>query len=394
MRILKYLFLLFLLSLVTLTIFVATQKGDFTIERSKIINSPRTLVFNYVNDSKNWAAWNSWAVEDAGIKITNSPNTIGKGSFYAWEGKEGSGNIETISIKENDSIVQKMKYNGNDSDVFMRFKDTVGGTKVTWKTNGKMSFSYKILTAFNSNLKGVIGIMFEKSLANLDKKLNYEINSFSVKINGIVNVPENFYLAQTFTSEISKVEKNSGIVFPKIISYCKKNNIILNGKPFIIYHTYDTINKLTKLSICIPIRDSIFIAPGSTIISNKIEAYQAVKTTFTGNYSHKNKALDKSKEYFVSNYLSPDTKFSHIEIYTNGLTETKNPSKWITEIYIPVKPKVVYKKPIIIDPNLEEKATAIITPTKVTPTKVTPTKITPSKVTPNNKRENEIPSEF
>ena len=272
MRILKYLFLLFLLSLFALTIFVATQKGDFTVEKSKIINSPRALVFNYVNDTKNWEEWNSWAVEDAGIKVTHSTNTIGKGSSYSWEGKDGNGNIQTISIKENDSIIQKMNYNGNDSDVFIGFKDTIGGTKVTWKTTGKMSFSYKILTSFNGDIKGVIGMMFEKSLVNLDKKLNYEINTYLTKVDGLINVPESFYLAQTFTSEISKVEKNSGIVFPKIINYCKKNNIVLSGKPFIIYHTYDTINKLTKLSICIPIRDSIFIAPGSTILSNKIEA--------------------------------------------------------------------------------------------------------------------------
>ncbi|MFI0490761.1 transcriptional regulator [Flavobacterium sp.] len=394
MRILKYLFLLFLLSLVALTIFVATQKGDYTVERSKIINSPRPLVFNYVNDTKNWVAWNSWAVEDAGIKVTNSPNTIGNGSFYSWEGKEGSGNVQTISIKENDNIVQKMNYNGNDSDVYIHFKDTVGGTKVTWKTIGKMSFSYKILTAFNSNLKSVISIMFEKSLANLDKKLNYEVNTFSAKVNGLVNVQKSFYLAQTFTSEISKVDKNSGIVFPKIISYCKKNNISINGKPFIIHHTYDTINKLTKISICIPIRDSIANVAQNSISLNKIEAYQALKTTLTGDYIHKKKALVKAKEYFTANFLNANDTFSFIEIYTNGTIETKNPSKWITEIYIPVRPKVVYKKPLAIEPNIEEHPSEIITPIKVTPTKTITTKTIPTKVAPVSKPEKEIPSEF
>ncbi len=409
MRILKYLFLLFLLSLFAMTVFVATQKGDFKIERSKIINTPRALVFNYVNDTKNWVAWNSWAVEDKDIKVINSSNSIGKGSSYSWSGKDGNGDVQTISVKENDSIEQKMNYNGNSSDVFIYFKDTVGGTKVTLKTLGKMSFTNKILTTINGGIKDVFGIMFEKSLLNLNKKLDYELNTYSVKVNGLINVPKSFYLAQTFTSEISKITKNSEIVFPKIISYCKKNNITTNGKPFIIYHTYDTINKLSKISICIPVRDSIVTDPGSSISLIKKESYKALKTTLTGNYSHKMEALYKAKAYFLTNNLSPDITFSHIEIFTSGISETKNPSKWITDIYIPIKPKVVYKRPLPIDPNVEEETPTIIVPTKIIPSKVVPSKVVPSKVVPNkvvpskvapskvvpsNKHENEIPSEF
>ena len=368
MRILKYLLLLFLLSLFTLTIFIATQKGDFTIEKSKIIHSPKTLVFNYVNDTKNWQEWNSWAVQDAGIKVTLSPNTIGKGSIYSWIGRDGNGDIETLFVKENDSIVQKMNYNGNTSDVFMSFKDTAGGTKVTWKTIGKIGFAYKILTVFNGGIKNAIGMMFEKSLVNLDKKLNDEKNNYSVKVNGLVNRPESFYLAETFTSEISKIMKNSEIIFPKIINFCKKNNLSLVEKPFIIYHTYDTINKLTKLSICIPVKDSIFVTNRSDISFGKIGAYQAVKTTLTGDYLHKKKALDKVKDYITTKSLSQDPKFSHLDIFINSIAETKIPSKWITEIYIPVRPKVVNAKLLPAEPTEE--------------------------MAPNTKKEKEIPSEF
>ncbi len=369
MRILKYLFLLLLLTLVALTIFIATQKGDFTVERSKIINSPKVAVFNYVNDTKNWEEWNSWASEDAGIKVIHSQNTIGKGSSYSWEGKNGNGDTQTLYTKENDSIVQKMNYDGNTSDVFWSFKDTSGGTKVTWTTKGEMSFAYKVLTVFNGGAKGVLGLMLEKSLENLDKKLDYEINTYSVKVNGLVNIPQSFYLAQTFTSEISKVGKNSGIVFPKIISFCKKNNIVISGKPFIIYRTYDSINQLTKLSICIPIKDSVSIAEGSDISFGKMEPYQAVKTTLTGDQSHKNKVFNKTTEYINANFISPNSVFSYLETYPIGKTKNKSPSKWVTDIYVPVKPKVVYKKPLTNEPKKEE-------------------------ITPTPKIDKEIPSEF
>ena len=54
MKILKYLFLFALLSFVALTVFVATQKGNFSVERSKVINSPRATVYNYLNDFRNY----------------------------------------------------------------------------------------------------------------------------------------------------------------------------------------------------------------------------------------------------------------------------------------------------------------------------------------------------
>ena len=339
MRILKYLFLLLLLSLVALSIFVATQKGKFTLERSRVINSPKSAVFNYVNDTKNWEDWNSWAVEDSLMHVTLSKNTLGKGSLCSWEGKAGSGDLKTLYAKLNDSILQTMNFNGNSSEVFMSFKDTLKGTKVTWKATGKMSFMYKIMNTFNGGAEKVIGLMFEKSLTNLDRKLDYEINTYSIKVNGVSNKLENFYLEQTFTSEISKIRKNSEIVISKITNFCKQNTITISGKPFIIYNTYDSANGLARISICIPIKEAIFIVEGSDIMSKKIKAFQAVKTTLTGDYVHLKAALNKTREFIKANYLTKDMAFSHVEVFVTSKKEEKSPSKWITEIYIPVKPK-------------------------------------------------------
>ncbi|HEY6143309.1 MAG TPA: transcriptional regulator [Flavobacterium sp.] len=366
MRILKYLFLLLLLSLVALSIFVATQKGVFTVERSKIIKSPKSAIYNYVNDTKNWKEWNSLAVEDSLIKINPSQKTLGIGSSLSWEGKEGIGDLQTINLKENDSISQKINFDGNSANLSMSFKDTLGGTKVSWKAKGEMGFIFKVLTSFNGGASKVFGLMFEKSLDNLGKKLDYEINTYAVKVDGLVHKPQTFYLSQTFNSDFSKVNKNSGIVFSKITDFCKKNNITVSGKPFIIYHIYDTIKQVTKLSFCIPIRDSIYISEGSDILSKTLPSYQAVKTTLTGDYSHNKKALVKAKEYFNAKHFIPDAAFSHLEIYTIGKKEIKNPSKWTTEIYYPIQQKVV-EKPVV------------------------PTPVTPGVPVPKAKTEKEIP---
>ncbi len=360
MRILKYLFLLLLLSLVTLSVFVATQKGKFTVEKSLVINSPKSAIYNYVNDAKNWKEWNSLAVEDSLMQIDYSQNTIGSGSSFSWDGKEGNGDLQTLYVKENDSISQKMNFNGNNATISIHFKDTIGGTKVSWKAKGEMGFMFKVLTSFNGGAKKIFELMFEKSLANLDRKLDYEINTYSIKVDGIVNKTKSHYLAQTFTCEFSKVSKNSGIVFTKITNFCNNNNLTISGKPFVIYHTYDTSKELTKLSICIPIKDSIHISEGSDITSKTLDAFQALKTTLKGDYSHNKKALDKATQYLREKHLISDAAFSHLEIYTIGKSQINNPSKWVTEIYYPLQQKAVAKpvvtvpKPAIISPVTEE----------------------------------------
>ena len=80
MRILKYIFLLLLLTLVSLSVFVATQKGNFTVERSKIINSTKSAVFSYVNDYRNWEDFGSWMTDDTEMKIVYPQKTIGVGA--------------------------------------------------------------------------------------------------------------------------------------------------------------------------------------------------------------------------------------------------------------------------------------------------------------------------
>jgi hypothetical protein len=54
MRILKYLFLLLLLAAFAMSMFFATQRGNYDVVRSRIINSQRATLYNYINDYKNW----------------------------------------------------------------------------------------------------------------------------------------------------------------------------------------------------------------------------------------------------------------------------------------------------------------------------------------------------
>lgn len=339
MRILKYIFLLMLLSLVALSIFVATQKGGFIIERSKIINSPKSTIYSYINDSKNWKEWNSWAVEDSLLNVTYPQNDSTKNQILFWEGKDNNGDIKTLKSIPNVNIFQTMNFNGNSAELSMKLKDTLKGTKISWKATVKLGFVNKIIATFNGNIEDEVSSMFEKSLTNLDRRLDYEINTYGINAIGVFIRPECFYLEQTFTSEFSKLRKNAEIVFNKITTFCKQNKIIISGKPFLVYHNYDSERQLTKISICIPIKQEIFITEGSEILSKKLRSQPVIKVQMTGDYSHSEIALKKANEYIREKKYIKNTIYSHFEIFVLDKTKINNPSKWITEIQIPVHPK-------------------------------------------------------
>lgn len=354
MKILKYLFLLLLLSLVALTVFVATQKGVFSVERSKVINSSKATVYNYVNDFRNYEDFESWAVEDSTLQFTFPNKTVGNGGSFSWAGDEGTGNAITIKAKDGESIEQKMKYDGTEADVIWTFKDTLAGkTKVTWKAKGTMSFLFKIYAALNGGSDKVIGTIYEKSLVNIDKNLDYETKTYAVKVDGPVKKTETPYIKQTFTSEISKINKNARIVIPKLIHFSETNGLSASGKPFIIYHTYDTARGLAKISICLPINKEISTSSGSDILTGKLNAFDAVKTTLTGDYSHTNEAIAKTTAYINKEKITPELSWSHLEVLTVSKLDVKSPSKLITEIYLPVKPKIVPAAPTTVTPTEE-----------------------------------------
>ena len=338
MRILKYIFLLLVLIFIGASVYVATQKGDYEIVKTKVINMPKNIVFNYVNDYKNWESWMVW--EETDLKFNYPTITSGKGSSFSWEGSLDDGSAKTVFIKENDSIVQLIEANGLKSDVNWTFSDTTGGTKVTWRIKGKLGFLPKISAFLNGGIQTVIGEKYEESLNKLNKTLDHEINTYKIKVDGIVTVPTSFYLHQSIRSTVVNMPKNINIMMSTIVHFFKKNDIPANGKPFILYKSYDNPKGIVEFTVGIPIREEIFTAPGSDIMFGKLESFQAVKTTLNGDYSHLREAWKKSSEFISKNNLEKSTEIFTLEKYSNGKDEARQPSQWITEIYTPITPKI------------------------------------------------------
>jgi effector-binding domain-containing protein len=345
MKILKYLLLLAILVFITTIIFVATLKPDFNIVKSQIINAPTNVVYNYVNNLKNWQEIGFCETENDKILYRFNKNFKDKNSSFSWNGKEENGSISTISTTENQKIVQKMELNGEKSNFLWTFKDTLGKTKVTWQTKGVLNFETKMLSKFSGGLDDNMGKKIQKSLENINNNLDFEINNFNINIIGYLQKSSCFYLHKTINSKNEKVRKNIPIMISQMIDFFKKNNIIPIGSPFALFNSKDEINQTTNFSVCIATINEQKPYPNANVFSGNLNPFQSVKTTLSGDYSHLEQAKQKTILYFAKNNLIEDNTKPYLEIYIKSKKDVKNPSKWFTEIYIPAKLKKQYFAP-------------------------------------------------
>lgn len=336
MKIVKYIFLLLLLASIAVTVFVATQDGRYDIYKEKVIKVPKAVIFNYLNDYRNWENIGILTDNDSTAVYTFPENTSGEGALTSWTLNDTKGTVRTLKLVATDSILQKVNINEQDADIAWGFTDTLNSTKVSVRMRGKLTFKEKAYTLLYGGVEEKMEASLNTGLNNLNTFLVHELNTFDIDIKGLVTKTGTYYLGHSAKTSIAGVGKKSNEMFPKLFSFVKTNNIAVNGAPFILYNSFNTAKDSASFVLCIPIKDEIIATSGSEFEGGKIEAFQALKTTLKGDYSHLKKAWDAANKHIGEKKLVENTSGKYIEVYTTGGRQTKKPSEWITDIYIPI----------------------------------------------------------
>lgn len=323
MKIAKYLFLLLLLFSATVSIFVATKDGSYTIKKEKTISVPREIVYKYITDKKNWDSINPWQGEN--VVITKS------------------------ELVPNESISQSIVLNQTTNQLQLELKDTLKNkTIATWSTSGTQTFKDKLFSIIGRGSKNDFDDRFEKGLSFINKTLTREINTFEIKLNGFAKRDTIFYIQIPVVSSKEQIPYYIKKNLPKLQQILTSTETPTNGDPFIIYHAKDSVANKFKYSIAIPLKEKIYTSPDSDIINGQINPTGYAKVIVKGNYIHLNEAYQKLSAYMRENKLQRTYRFKEIEIISkNSLTE-KSASNWKTEINIAARPIKVVEKPKVI----------------------------------------------
>lgn len=146
------------------------------MERSTIISSQPTVIYDLVNNYQNYNEWSPWASIDPNTTYTYEGPDSGPGARMRWSSKNeqvGDGEQWIIESRENSYVKYGLKFGGFEGDYTSEIilAPNAKGTNVTWTYDGDVSNESIMNTAmgkiFGMFMDAALGPFYEKGLLSL-----------------------------------------------------------------------------------------------------------------------------------------------------------------------------------------------------------------------------------
>lgn len=342
MKIIKYLFFLFLIAFIAGSIYVATKDGDYAVESGKLVNAPAPMLFKEVADLSNWKSWKAWD-EQKEINMDVTEKSSGEGAEFSWTADEmRDGKITTVSVIPNSKIEQELVMETSTGQASGRitwtFEPEEDQTRVTWRMTGSQSFKEKLaFTIQDKDFTEIFQPIFAQSLDNIEETVVKKMEKYSINVDGITEHGGGYYMYTTTAAKLAEVNDRASKMIAQVSLYMDDNNISISGKPFILYNQRDERNNTSIFSAAIPTPSQVITPTGSPVLNGYLAPQKVVKTTLRGHSKNAAEAWEKTYRYIEENGLEIDPRGQAFEIFITNPVEIENPAMWVTEIYIPVQ---------------------------------------------------------
>lgn len=341
MRFLKYFLLFLLIVIVAASIYLASLDGTYDVKRTRFIPADPEVVFNDLNDYKNWADWGPWHEEDSTIVTTYDENTVGVGGSYSWTSKDGDGQMRRLVSAPNEriesEILFKTPFGDMGSEIYWILDKKEEGTNLTWGMKGEMPFLTRFMA---SGMEEQMGPMQERGLELLEESLNRKMQVYNIEVKGVTDYSGGFYLYVTASTQISEMNTKFREMMHQVSTYAEKNGIRLMGSPFAIYHKFNQEHGTTMFSVGYPVSERVIVESDSDVVSGFMKRGSYFKTVLTGSYDHSKEAWESAIAGAAQlGAYEAIEKGEPFEIYVKQMDDTPNPAEWVTEIFIPVRLK-------------------------------------------------------
>jgi effector-binding domain-containing protein len=337
MKALKTIGIILLILVVTAVVIGFVQPNDYMVERSTVIDASKEQVYPHIKYWKNWDAWSPWAEKDSTIEVTIEGEDGEENSMYSWTStNSGAGNMTNTGSTENEEFNYDLVFTAprqGSSKGYVKLEDgEEGGTKVSWAFYGEHGFMGRIMSIF-FDMDAMVGPDFERGLELMKKVVETQVVSEEEEK---LTIEELTYEATTYVGltfeNIAFEDLMSpdfyGTNIPKVFGHVMEKQYEIAGPPTSLYHTWDTANKQSTMSVVVPVNGEVTEEGDFKRIVVETSA-MAVYNHY-GDYSmlgHAHTALEK---YFQENSL--EYKFPVMEQYVSDPAEVADTTQWLTKV--------------------------------------------------------------
>ncbi|MBT3421728.1 MAG: hypothetical protein HOG05_11415 [Bacteroidetes bacterium] len=337
MKALKWIGIVLILLIAILFVVSLFLPSDYYTEKSKVIDAPTWSVFEEVADYNNWPKWDPWNAADTNMQST-VVGEMGVGQVRSWVSEsQGNGSMETLELVENELSKGKLMFEGMDNHAFNKFvlEEVEGGTKATWSIEGDVGFNpiarYWMLLA-----KGQMKKSFENGLNNLQALCEAKPKEKAV----VVTVETKDFEGINYIGiKHALTDKNTfgqvmGQDFQVMMAFMAIHKIEMVGVPFSRYLQWsDKDGDTIIFESCLPVAD---IGKGDeNVYFGQIEASKVAAAMHFGAYEKIGPVYYAIEDYIAENAL--EIIGGPWEVYLTDPGKEPDPSKWMTEVYYPIK---------------------------------------------------------
>ncbi|MEZ5758551.1 MAG: SRPBCC family protein [Emcibacteraceae bacterium] len=151
---------------------ILSKSTVFKISRSRIIEAPADVIFEQINNSRNFNTWNPWMRADPEAEITYEGPESGVGASYSWNGKKtGMGSDTIVESIPHEKVMVRLEFIkpfASTNRAGFTLTPVGNGTEVTWSMWWQRNFLMKLMhTVFN--VEKMMNSSFDSGLENLNQ---------------------------------------------------------------------------------------------------------------------------------------------------------------------------------------------------------------------------------
>ena len=144
---------------------------ESSVERSRVVDAPRNVIFPLVNNVRRWPEWDPWTPFDPDMKREYKGPDAGVGAESHWDSETqevGTGFFRIDESVAGEKVVMHLEFTKpfeSASTGTITLADEGGGTRVTWHNYSKLEGP--MMRFAGLFLDGMLGEQFDTGLANL-----------------------------------------------------------------------------------------------------------------------------------------------------------------------------------------------------------------------------------
>jgi len=321
--------------IVVLLIIGFVLPGKMELQQSITVNAPAGYVFEEINNLENNPKWSYWNNLYKDMKVSYGNVKAGAGAISEWDGEESGKGKMTITESIPDKSIK----------VDLEFMDQ--GTAQSWYTFEPDGAGTKVTTGFSSDM-GMnpigrwMGVFMKPEM---EKAFDYNLN----KLKEIAEAKPKFSVAITEeeTKPISYVgisssmsfENDAAISAQMMKSYgeldgaLKKSKVAIAGPAFCLFPKWDETTKQMEMVCSFPVAADAKLPAKYKVMQTP--GGKAVKAVHLGAYTNLKTTHDQINQYIAFKKL--EMAGAPWEVYVTDPMTEKDTTKWVTEIYYPIK---------------------------------------------------------